>query len=94
MDEVSSTLAVVTRRIDDAVADLPVSTLPPAERGPHVLGVQLETGADPGRLAHDLAGQNVYAGVRGRTLRLSPHLHVTDDDVAQLADALRTSLRR
>ncbi len=36
---------------------------------------------------------NCFAAVRGASLRIAPHLHTTDEDVARLIDALATTLR-
>jgi selenocysteine lyase/cysteine desulfurase len=39
-----------------------------------------------------LAAANCFAAVRGASLRIAPHLHTTDEDVARLFDALATAL--
>ena len=36
-----------------------------------------------------LTAANCFASVRGRALRIAPHLHVTGEDVEQLVEALR-----
>jgi hypothetical protein len=35
-----------------------------------------------------LAKHRCVAALRGDSLRISPHLHITDDDVARLQEAL------
>jgi selenocysteine lyase/cysteine desulfurase len=57
------------------------------ERGPHMLGVQLPAAARR-RVAAALAEGNVHAAVRGASLRVSPHLWTTEEDVARLVGAL------
>jgi selenocysteine lyase/cysteine desulfurase len=61
--------------------------LPSDERGPHMLGVQLPAAARR-RVAAALAEGNVHAAVRGASLRVSPHLWTTEEDVARLVGAL------
>jgi selenocysteine lyase/cysteine desulfurase len=39
-------------------------------------------------VARALTGAGVHAGVRGASLRVSPHLWTTDQDVERLVDAL------
>ena len=61
---------------------------PENRRAPHMFGATLP----PGR-TDDVAGrlreQNVFVSRRGSSIRFAPHLHVTEADLAQLADALR-----
>jgi selenocysteine lyase/cysteine desulfurase len=42
----------------------------------------------PEGLRQALASENVYASLRVNTLRISPHLFATEDDVTQLFRAL------
>jgi selenocysteine lyase/cysteine desulfurase len=88
---VAATLRRTTGRIEAAVGamGLPLTS---RDRGPHMLGIRLPTPA-MGRVAGALARAGVFAGLRGSSLRVSPHLWTTDQDVdrllAVLADALR-----
>ncbi|HJW63609.1 MAG TPA: aminotransferase, partial [Actinomycetes bacterium] len=54
---------------------------------PHMLGIDLPDQA-LGAVAGALADAGVYAGVRGSSLRVSPHLWTTDQDVERLVSAL------
>jgi selenocysteine lyase/cysteine desulfurase len=65
---------------------LEVST-PDAERGPHMLGVRLPDSARP-KIPAALAHANCFAALRGSALRISPHLHTTDEDVRRLLSGL------
>jgi selenocysteine lyase/cysteine desulfurase len=66
---------------------------PPArdERGPHILGLELPPDAMD-RVAGALARNGVVVSVRGRSLRIAPHLHTSTADIDRLVDALRTAL--
>jgi hypothetical protein len=41
-----------------------------------------------------LAEHSCFAAVRGTSLRISPHLHVTDEDVERLFGALAAAVQR
>ena len=46
------------------------------------------TGITPAPSPEALAKHRCVAAMRGDSLRISPHLHITDDDVARLRAAL------
>jgi selenocysteine lyase/cysteine desulfurase len=56
-----------------------------------MLGVRLPEPARS-RAISTLANMNCFAAVRGASLRISPHLHTTDQDVERLADGLATAM--
>jgi selenocysteine lyase/cysteine desulfurase len=47
----------------------------------------------PEDLAARLASDNVFVSVRGRSIRVSPHLYNTERDVERLFDSLLKHLR-
>lgn len=61
------------------------------QRGPQMLGIRLPETARV-RAAAALAQDNCFAAMRGRALRISPHLHTTDHDVDRLIGALRCAI--
>ena len=65
--------------------------LPPAQRSPHILGASLLDGR-AGPLLTALRAQDVHISQRGSSLRFAPHVHVSDQDVQHLLQALRTAL--
>lgn len=87
---IAATLGQVTGRIEEAVRAHGL-TLTSSDRGPHILGIRLPAPARQ-RMASALAEAGVYAGMRGQSLRVSPHLWTTDQDVDRLAAALADSL--
>lgn len=93
VERIAAALADVTASVADVAASLELAPMPAAQRGPHMLGVHLPERARTDVVA-DLAEAGCYAAVRGEMLRLAPHLHVTDADVEQLADALTRALER
>jgi len=61
-------------------------------RAPHILGVRLPAGLDPASLARQLHLRNISVSVRGRGLRVAPHLYNDADDLAALVEVVRGSL--
>jgi selenocysteine lyase/cysteine desulfurase len=86
---VAEALSRVTGTIAARAATLGLDPLPAGQRGPHVLGVRL-----PESIRSDvvprLAATDCFAALRGETLRIAPHLHVTDADIDRLMRALAT----
>ena len=87
VDDIAATLAEWTGRIESEARQRGLDPLPADRRGPHMLGLSVPATAAP-RSASRLAEANVYVGMRGASMRVSPHLHVTDADVERLFAAL------
>jgi selenocysteine lyase/cysteine desulfurase len=83
---IAATLRQVTGRIQREVEALGLR-LTSSDRVPHMLGIGLPDQARAA-VAGALAEAGVHAGVRGASLRVSPHLWTTDQDVQRLVDAL------
>src|SRR5690606_23446237 len=92
VERIGPALAGLTAAVADRLAPLGLApTAPPAERGPHILGVTVPPGAGP-RILGALERHNCYVGLRGSTLRIAPHVHVTPAHVDALAAALGAAL--
>ena len=89
---IAATLGQVTGRIQRAVEALGLP-LTSTDRDPHMLGIGLP-GETRAAVAGALATAGVHAGVRGSSLRVSPHLWTTDQDVQRLVDALTKATDR
>jgi len=50
----------------------------------HLFGLRLPEGADPRRVAANLAQEGVHVSVRGRTIRVSPYVYNDLGDVEAL----------
>lgn len=85
---IAATLNTTTARIAEAARAAGLSVSEP--RGPHMLGVGVSDRARP-RLLAELERTNVHVGVRGASVRISPHLHTTEDDIDRLVTALGTA---
>ena len=84
-------LAMLTRRIADGVAGLPISVPDERLRAPHILSLGFPEGM-PADLVTRLAADKVYVAPRLGRLRISPHVYNDEIDcdilVAALEDAL------
>jgi selenocysteine lyase/cysteine desulfurase len=92
VERIAATLGQVTGRIQRAVEAIGLR-LTSGDRVPHMLGIALPEEAR-GAVAAALADAGVFAGVRGSSLRVSPHLWTTDQDVERLVDALTKATNR
>jgi selenocysteine lyase/cysteine desulfurase len=89
---VAETLSGLTARIEDEARALGMEGVPTKRRAGHMIGIKLGPGA-PEDLAIRLGKDNVFVSVRGRSLRVSPHLYNTHEDVNRLFDALARHVR-
>jgi selenocysteine lyase/cysteine desulfurase len=88
---IAATLGRVTGRIQREVEALGLP-LTSSDRVPHMLGIGLPVKAQAqARVAGALADAGVSVGVRGASLRVSPHLWTTDQDIERLVGALTTA---
>ncbi len=60
-------------------------------RAGHYLGLRFEGGVPDG-LGQKLAGEKIFVSVRGQSMRVTPHLYNTDDDIDRLFAALERAL--
>jgi selenocysteine lyase/cysteine desulfurase len=89
---IAATLARTTSEIARRLADLGLDATPAVRRGPHMLGARLPEPARSVALS-SLAALNCFAALRGETMRISPHLHTTPEDIERLQDGLRQVTR-
>jgi len=89
---VAATLAVRTSELARRATELGLRPMPDEQRGPHLLGARLSEQAGA-RALSALAERNCFAAMRGTSLRISPHLHTTDEDVERLFDGLAHAIR-
>lgn len=88
---IAASLARVTGRIAEGAARYALLAPPADQRAPHLLGLRipavLRESIEPA-----LSRANCFAAVRGDSLRIAPHLHVTDRDITRLLDALASAV--
>jgi len=89
---ISATLAATTDTIRTRLAAIGLEVPPEARRAPHLLGVALPPAIRAG-LVPALERANCFVALRGRSMRIAPHLHVTPSDIDRLVDALAAATR-
>jgi selenocysteine lyase/cysteine desulfurase len=80
---IATTLAQRTSQIASRARELGLDPLADEQRGPHMLGIDLPEAARSSTL-DALAANSCYAAIRSGSLRIAPHLHITDRDVESL----------
>jgi selenocysteine lyase/cysteine desulfurase len=90
---IAATLDETTAAIATRAAELGLSPPPRDQRGPHILGLELPTEARE-RALPALAAADCFVAMRGGSLRIAPHVHITPEDVDRLMDALASVLER
>lgn len=89
VEEIAETLRQTNSKIADLAEKEGFQALPADRRAPHILGLTREGGL-PEDLVARFREHSVYTGIRGDSLRIAPHLHVTDRDLERFAQALRS----
>jgi len=91
--DIGATLAGRTRAIAGRAAALGLASAPEPLRAGHFLGLSFPDGV-PDDLPSRLAEAGVHVSLRGRSLRVTPHLWTDDADVDRLFEALGAALGR
>jgi selenocysteine lyase/cysteine desulfurase len=86
--QISETAGALNRQLADAAAKLGFSAPPERLRAPHYLSLRRKA-AIPKELPEMLAREKVFVSVRGRSVRVTPHLYNTVEDGERLIACLR-----
>jgi selenocysteine lyase/cysteine desulfurase len=90
VENVSATIGVLTALVEREAKDRGVEAIPAKMRARHMIGLKLGS-SFPEDLAAQLAAQNVFVSVRSESVRVSPHLYNTEEDINRLFAALSTA---
>jgi selenocysteine lyase/cysteine desulfurase len=88
---IAATLRARTDEIAARAEGLGLTVAPPDARAPHMLGLELPPDAAR-RAAASLAEEGVVVSMRGSSLRISPHLHINQEDVDRLMEAVASAV--
>jgi selenocysteine lyase/cysteine desulfurase len=91
VERVAETLRRINVNLAAIAARHGLHALSPELRSPHILGL-VAPGGFPDDLIPKLAAQSVHVGLRGDTLRVAPHVHVSDSDLQRFDYALGRAL--
>ncbi len=78
--------------LEAALADSPYMMAPAKDRSPHLFGIRVPDAERLPALLEDLRRREVHVSQRGTSLRVSPHVYNTPDDVRALVEALRAAI--
>ena len=85
---IADTLEEINDKIAQVLEEVGWTPVPKQYRSPHLLGASSER-----RVSKDfvekLAAQNVFVSYRGGSLRITPHLHINEQDLEQLFKVLK-----
>jgi selenocysteine lyase/cysteine desulfurase len=87
VENVSETIGTMTDLIEEKAEALDIAAIPKERRARHMIGLMLGPDA-PDDLARRLTTHNVFVSVRGESVRVSPHLYNTEEDVDRLFEVL------
>ncbi|CAA9463031.1 MAG: Cysteine desulfurase [uncultured Rubrobacteraceae bacterium] len=87
VENVSETIGTLTDHIEEKAERLGITTTPKERRVRHMIGLMLGPDA-PDDLATRLTTHNVFVSVRGESVRVSPHLYNTQEDIDRLFEIL------
>lgn len=91
-ERISEVIRDLTAPALDAVRSVGFRVEADEARSPHMFGIGMPEGLDPGRVAAELGRHRVHVSRRGRALRVSPHLYNDANDLSALVDALTAAL--
>lgn len=87
VDSVAETLRARTDAIAEGASTVGYESGSPSVRAGHMIGLRRRDGL-PADIGDRLARENVYVSIRGDSIRVSPHLHTSDEDVERLLAVL------
>ena len=86
---IAETLGTFTAEIVDGARQHGWLIAPAEQRSPHLIGLRYPGGV-PEDVIQALGEANVSVSIRGDSIRVSPHLHTTQENVDRLLSVLRT----
>ncbi|HEX6817022.1 MAG TPA: aminotransferase class V-fold PLP-dependent enzyme [Ktedonobacterales bacterium] len=91
VSEIAATIGELTGVVERSSRELGLHPVSASRRVPHMIGVRSPHPLPP-NLPALLAAEKVYVSLRGQSIRVSPHVYNTSQDVDRLVAALRASL--
>ena len=92
VSRIEATLCQTTNAIAERAKELGLEVVEPHQRAGHFLGLRFPQGL-PENIGERLAQHQVYASIRGDSLRVTPYLYNTDRDIDRFLDTLQKILR-
>jgi selenocysteine lyase/cysteine desulfurase len=91
VERIRERLGDLTGQIEQEARRIGLEPMPAGRRGDHLLGLRAPRPLPPD-LTTRLAAAQVYVSVRGQSIRVSPHVYNTEEDVQHLVRVLADTL--
>ena len=85
--------AQLSAELGQALDGTPYTVVPPHERAAHLFGVRIADTEQTPAILEALRQRAVHVSQRGTSIRVSPHVYNTEEDIMALAEALRAAVR-
>ena len=92
VEQIANSLSHINNKISTNLKSLGFELPSASQRSPNMFGALLPQHYK-GNLVSKLSDRNIYIAQRGNSLRFAPHLHVNDNDVNRLLEALEELVR-
>jgi selenocysteine lyase/cysteine desulfurase len=86
--EIQAYCADLAQGLAGALGEGPFRLAAPRDRAGHMFGVRVPPGTSLPKLVEELKRRDVHVSVRGNSVRVSPHVYNTPEDLLALAEAL------
>ncbi|HMH24277.1 MAG TPA: aminotransferase class V-fold PLP-dependent enzyme [Puia sp.] len=90
--KIQSALSEITRKIEEKAAMLGMGYPAYPGRVGHMIGVDFP-GAFPEEIKDELNAKNIFVGMRGKSIRVSPYLYTRDSDIEKLFGVIRNYIK-
>ena len=88
------TLGYYNNQLSKQMKQLGLEPMDENERGKHIMGIKFDTNKVPGdEILAALKEENVYASVRGNSIRIAPHLHCRESEFEKFGHVLAKVLQ-
>lgn len=87
IDHISDSLLGINNRIADHLSSLGFQLPDSSQRSPHMFGAIIPD-RYKGNLVSELSKKKIFISQRGNSVRFSPHLHISEQDITRLHETL------
>jgi len=94
VEAISHTLAAINAGLAEPLQRLGFALRPEPLRCPHMFGARAPKELDTTTVVAELAKRKIYVAQRGDGIRVSPHLHVNEGDIARFGAAIEEIVGR
>ena len=90
VDNISDYCAHLVEEVRGALGGSPFALPPPEDHTPHMFGIHVPDAAQVPRILVELKRREIHVSLRGNSVRVSPHVYNTREDMQALTEALLT----